>query len=342
MKFVRKILLMVNAVAGILLLISYVSPFIDPSKFWIFSFFGLAYPYLLLLNFLFILLWILRFNRYFLLSTIAILIGFHYISETIKLSKPKVTESGIKIVSYNLNQGYYMYDKGIEKGSLADYLIDLEPDILLLQEMNTDYIKDELRILKSFPFKVIIPEIGTGIYSKYPYIKKGKIDFTLATNSCIWADFKLNKDTVRIYSVHFQSNQVSKEAETMVQNIEKENGFKSNSMKKILNNYKKNVQVRADQVKLVKKHILKSKYPVIIGGDFNDPPVSYTFHEFNAFLKDSFKEKGFGLGITYQGAIPLLRIDYIMVSNEINVSRFNTLKRKLSDHYPIEAEINIR
>jgi endonuclease/exonuclease/phosphatase family metal-dependent hydrolase len=328
--------------AGFLLLISYISPFIDPSRFWIFSFFGLAYPYLLVLNFMFILLWILHYNKYFLLSTFVILLGYHYVSETIKLSKPKNTESGIKIVSYNLNQGYYMYDKGIEKGSLADYLIDLEPDILLLQEMNTDYIKEELRILKSFPYKVLIPEIGTGIYSKYPYIKKGKVDFTLETNSCIWADFKLKKDTIRIYCVHFQSNQVSKEAETMVQNIEKEKGFKSQNLKKILNNYKKNVQVRADQVKLVKNHILRSKYPVIIGGDFNDPPVSYTYHEFNAFLKDSFKEKGFGLGITYQGAIPLLRIDYIMVSNEIQVTRFNTLKRKLSDHYPIEAEIKIQ
>jgi endonuclease/exonuclease/phosphatase family metal-dependent hydrolase len=262
--------------------------------------------------------------------------------ETIVWNKPADKDvEGVKIMSYNLNQGYYMYDKKIPRGELKNYLIKDDPDICLLQEFETDYILEEIGGLKSFNYKVKIKDVGTCIYSKFPYIRKGFIDFDMPTNSCIWGDFKIGKDTLRIYSVHFKSNQVSKQAEDIVSVIENENKIEPNSIRSILRTYRNNVQIRAKQVVKVKEHILNSPYPVIIGGDFNDPPVSFTYREFNDFLLDAFKEKGLGFGITYQGVIPFLRIDYIMASPGIEILEFDTGSKVFSDHYPIEAVIKI-
>ncbi len=342
MRFVKNILFFVNIVICIFTLIAYLSPFIDPNDTWVLSFFGLAYPYFLIGNLIFIILWISRGNKNAFLSVIVLLVGFHYIKETFVWKKPgDKTEKGIKILSYNLNQGYYLYEKRIPNGELENYLIENDPDICLLQEVNTDYIQDEIKGLKAFGHKLKISDVGTSIYSKYPFIRKGHIDFTMATNSCVWGDFKIGNDTVRIYSVHFKSNQISKQAEEIVAVIERENKIESKNVKSILRNYKNNVQIRAEQVKKVKDHILKSPYPVIIGGDFNDPPVSYTYREFNDFLLDAFKERGLGFGISYLGVIPFLRIDYLFVSKGIKVLEFNTDSKKYSDHYPIEAKVKI-
>ena len=343
MKFIKKILLFINIVICVLTIIAYISPYADPNITWLLSFFGLAYPYFLVLNLVFIVLWLFRGSKYAFLSAIVVLTGFHYVSETIVWNKPvKSVEKGIKVLSYNLNQGYYLYEKKIGNGELVNYLIKRDPDILLLQEVNTAYIQEEIKGLKTYGYKLKLPEIGTSIYSKYPFVRKGNIDFIMQTNSCIWGDFVIGDDTVRIYSVHFKSNQISKQAEDIVAFIENENKIESKTVKSILRNYKNNVQVRAQQVKKVKDHILNSQYPVIIGGDFNDPPVSYTYTQFNEFLKDAFKEKGLGLGITYLGVIPFLRIDYLMVSNEIEVLEFDAGSKKFSDHYPIQMKVKIK
>ncbi|MGE5355359.1 MAG: endonuclease/exonuclease/phosphatase family protein [Deltaproteobacteria bacterium] len=291
---------------------------------------------------IFITIWILRGNRYAFVSIIVILLGFHYIGETIVWNKPsEKKEQGIKVMSYNLNQGYYLWDKKIPKGELKNFLIKDNPDIFLVQEFETDYILEEISGLKSFNYKLKIKDVGTCIYSKYPFLRKGHIDFDMSTNSCIWGDFKIGKDTIRIYSVHFKSNQVSKQAEDIMAEFENKNKIEPKSIKSILRSYKNNVQIRAKQVVQVKEHILRSPYPVIIGGDFNDPPVSFTYREFNDFLKDAFKEKGLGFGITYQGVIPFLRIDYLMVSPSIEILEFDTGSKKFSDHFAIEAVIKI-
>jgi endonuclease/exonuclease/phosphatase family metal-dependent hydrolase len=342
MKFIKKILLFANLVLSILTLISYLAPFVDPNSTWVLSFFGLAYPYFLLGNFIFIILWISRGSKNAFLSIIVVLIGFHYIRETFVWKKPgEKSERGVKILSYNLNQGYYLYEKKIGKGELENYLIEKDPDICLLQEINTSYIQEEIKGLKTLGYKLKLADMGTGIYSKYPFIKKGIIDFTMTTNSCVWGDLKVGGDTLRVYSVHFKSNQISKQAEDFVAVMEKENKIESKNVKSILRNYKNNVQIRAEQVKKVKDHILKSPHPVIIGGDFNDPPVSYTYREFNDFLQDAFKERGLGFGISYLGVIPFLRIDYLFVSKGIKILEFNTDSKKYSDHYPIEAKVKI-
>jgi endonuclease/exonuclease/phosphatase family metal-dependent hydrolase len=59
-------------------------------------------------------------------------------------------------------------------------------------------------------------------------------------------------------------------------------------------------------------------------------------------LVDTFKDKGAGLGTTFNGVIPLLRIDYILVDPKFQVSKFNIIKEKYSDHFPIATLISLK
>ena len=87
-------------------------------------------------------------------------------------------------------------------------------------------------------------------------------------------------------------------------------------------------------------NLSKSKN-VIVCGDFNDIPLSYTHQKFNDELKDAFTEAGNGIGITYNQHRLYFRIDHILVSQDIKVyecevdDTFNA-----SDHYPIWCSIS--
>ena len=94
---------------------------------------------------------------------------------------------------------------------------------------------------------------------------------------------------------------------------------------------------RAAQAKLVKSHSETSPYPTILCGDLNDTPISYTYAHLSSGLKDAFYERGTGIGTTYSGKIPFLRIDYIFSSPVVKALTFQVIKEDYSDHYPIAA-----
>jgi len=194
-----------------------------------------------------------------------------------------------------------------------------------------------------FRYKYTRGSHGAGIYTGYRIVRKGLIEFgSLNTNSCLWADLKIGGDTVRVYSVHFMSNHISQKAEELVDEVEKKKNFTMDKIKGVFANYKRYVRIRADQVNMVKSHVERSPYPVILGGDFNDPPVSYTYNVFDGFLKDAFLEGGRGFGFSYAGTIPFLRIDFIFVSDSFEVSGFEVDKsEQFSDHYPVSAYVRL-
>ena len=114
------------------------------------------------------------------------------------------------------------------------------------------------------------------ILSKYPFGEKGIIDFGSITNSCIWADVTIKGEKVRIYNFHLQSNKVSKEADEIVENLQKNEDVKwYEDSKDILRKYKNTNISRTKQIQKIVSHIKDCPHPYIIGSDMNDA-VSYT------------------------------------------------------------------
>ncbi|MBK6345563.1 MAG: endonuclease/exonuclease/phosphatase family protein [Bacteroidales bacterium] len=116
--------------------------------------------------------------------------------------------------------------------------------------------------------------------------------------------------------------------------------FSENS-KKILRKFKQAFISRASEAREVAEQIKQSPFPVIVCGDFNDTPSSYTYKKMSEGLSDAFKESGRGFGQTYAGRFPSFRIDYILHDPEMQSSGFRRTRVPLSDHYPVSTYISI-
>ena len=114
-----------------------------------------------------------------------------------------------------------------------------------------------------------------------------------------------------------------------------------NGVKDLLSKYPRYASARSSQSVMIADHIKESPYPVILAGDFNEPPMSYTYRTLRKTLDDSFLDNGSGWGTTWIGGIPLLRIDYILYSSELTNTSFQCLKTDLTDHYPVKASFTI-
>ncbi len=348
MGWMSKIIFFANIVAVVALFCSYLAPFIDPQQYWVFSFFALMYPILFIINLLFIFYWLFTDIKYALISLLSLAFGYKNISSYIGFNSGNIvaTQYKVSVVSYNISNAIEAYDKRKEikvnkQEKMEGFLTRFkDEDIICLQEVGK-YASDIIK--KNFgDYNIHKFDKGTIILSKHKMLKKGQIEFGTKTNSCLWADIVIGVDTVRVYSIHLQSNKISKDANEMIAhgNIQEEKTWKN--LFGIFKKYKHYHNTRTIQAKTVKEHADLSPYKVIICGDFNDVPMSYNYTILQDKLVDAFKEKGAGLGSTFNGKIPFLRIDYILVDEDYQVSKFNVVKENYSDHYPVAAVISLK
>jgi endonuclease/exonuclease/phosphatase family metal-dependent hydrolase len=364
LSFISRILLLINYFFAICLLISYTASYISPATLWIIAFFGLVYPFLLIINIIFVILWLLRLKKYLFISLISIFIGWNHITNYIQFNNKQkpVSNNDVKILSYNVRSfGLYNYNKDWSynferKDSIFKFIKKQSSDIICFQEFVYDKtggfktLDTIIKFQKAVNYHTEytkssknINYFGLATFSYYPIINKGKILFnTNSCNSCIFSDIKINDDTIRVYNVHFESvhlgHQDYKFAEDMsnIKNITNKKEVKTCS-KRILSLLKIAFIKRASQAELVARHIKASPYPVIICGDFNDVPYSYSYHTASKGLLDAFVQSGKNFGQTYLGTFPSFRIDYILYNKKFTSYNFKTYHIKFSDHYPVSC-----
>jgi endonuclease/exonuclease/phosphatase family metal-dependent hydrolase len=243
--------------------------------------------------------------------------------------------------------------------NILSSLQEINPDILCLQEFyNSDEDNDFHNIdtvLNSFNTKFYHVEYtathrrldhwGIITFSKYPVVNRGKIIFnTRSNNICIYTDLLIAGDTVRVYNMHLQSISFSKREYQFIADIQNQEDAKDEleNSKSILRRLKRAFIMRAEQAEKVSAHIRQCRYKVIVCGDFNDTPASYTYHLLSEHLKDAFVEKGKGFGITYAGKFPQFRIDYILHDKRIRCHQFVRHDETFTDHYPITAYLELK
>ena len=90
LSLLNKLVAIVNSIMATLLFISFLSYYISPNTVSLISFFSLSVPILIIINLLFILYWILKLKRQFLISTLILLIGFQYITKLYSFEEKKI------------------------------------------------------------------------------------------------------------------------------------------------------------------------------------------------------------------------------------------------------------
>lgn len=361
-------LFVVTFAAAAALLFSFLAKIIPPSLSNIIAYCGLLFPYLLIINFVITVIWLVVDFTWALIPVIVILLNVNNIDKHYQLrgtEKPEVCANCLKVMSYNA-KAFNIYDKDQKSMNkrVIQFLQEEKPDILCIQEYSYDNtgksgfnsteaiinalnVKDNERTHKVLlPYKNKLGyQFGMAIFSKYRIVDGGFVETSdSSSNKSMYVDIRFNSDTIRIYNIHLASMHLdSTDYETgkAIWAGSYDSTFNNKAQmlsKKISMAY----VLRQRQAKAVHAHISECPYPVILCGDFNDSPASFSYNKIMHGLRDAFRCSGKGTGTTYIGKdFPSYRIDYIAHNKQFNDFQYTVCRDlDVSDHYPIYTYIS--
>ena len=332
LKPIHKLVFFLNNIFALLFLASFAIPYVSPESFPLLSVLSLAVPLIVFIHIGFVLFWLLSgLKRQFLLSFFCLLlaVGFLYFPYKFK-DRTVISGNSISVMSYNVrifNRYDWIEDPDVPE-KISRFIHDKNPDILALQEYapreeiasEYDYKYEEVKGRRS-PY-------GMGIFSKFPIVRSGNLDFENSTNNAIFIDVLMSSDTVRIYNVHLESFGIKTDSLNI-------SGINEKDSRKLIKRLKGSFIKQQHQVERLREHQLNCPYPIILCGDFNNTYYSWAYRNLKNDLDDSFVQAGKGFGKTYSLNGYPLRIDFVLPDSSFKVNEHRNFEIGLSDHEPI-------
>lgn len=336
-KFINKVVFVMNSIAAFALLLSYLLPYVSPKMFPLLSVLSLAVPILIVINVLFLIYWMVLLNKKGILSFVVLILGISHVSSLYKLRGKSTDEieNSISLMSYNVHSfnRFDWIDSNTIPQDISKLVKQQSPDIFCAQEFYNNPDIDFSQYGHKYEyFNHDNRELALVIFSKYPFINKGSLNFKKTVNNAIFADIVLDSDTVRVYNVHLQSHGIKSKTDDLAK------ADSQKLLKRIGISFKK----QQTQTEKLIKHIKSSPYRNIVMGDLNNTAYSYVYDKIKSEnLQDTFKEAGKGFGKTFNFELFPARIDFILAHKEFEVLSFQNHDLELSDHYPIFSRIKL-
>lgn len=361
---IRRISKKIFLIAQLLLSFLFLYPlFFKPISFiWVNGFLGLLSPYLVVAQLILFIFWLLAKPWLSLIPMATLAIGWGTLFSLIALHpgmnmSPKKKENMCRVISWNVkgfNGNQASSTLKLRTQDIAYSIQKWNPDIICMQEYNTNDRPNDIAnhinyFNKKYPFYYFSKDIqnadksyfsGCIIFSKYPILQSKRIPYT-NQESLIYIDAIRGDDTIRIFTTHLASYRFKENDFASLEATAQAKKIDLNGKKGVLKKMRNAFIERAVQAQIVRKYLDESPYPTIITGDFNDVPSSYTYKTIRGSWTDSFLEKGFGVGATYMGISPTLRIDYILTNSAWKTKAWESLDENLSDHHMIMADLQL-
>ncbi|MCT1524674.1 endonuclease/exonuclease/phosphatase family protein [Sphingobacterium hotanense] len=330
----RVVLLAILCVSSI----SWLAFFVPPETFVFFHVWAFLIPFLLLTGFSLAVFGIIKKDKWLtFFSCLAFLGNIYYIPFIFQPFHQSLTDpspADLRIITYNVAK-FQMKHNMPSLMHISDFLIESNPKIICLQEVSDEQTIRLLQKMTKMPYLAVSDGIPhdqrLAVLSQHPLAKHRTLHFPGRPHLAQLVDIILPNRRVRLMNCHLQTTNIN-------QVMKSKNMGLLQGVKLIL----KNAKIRGEQAEMLQKEL--SIHAVnIICGDFNVPPISYSYSRLKGDLKDAFKTAGIGYGYTYRYMMKFFRIDYVFYDEQhFKALRYRTENLEYSDHLPVVVDMKYK
>ena len=351
---------MANIPVILLFLLSGYSDRVSPDTSVFFSYLGLIFPLLLLLNigFLLVAIFLMRW-RLVVAGVISLLLCWEPTHRYFPFHGYQDISEGnvLKVLTYNVMGFAYLSHTEKSPNPILAYIDWLDADIVCLQEYAESTRSSHLtrkkiqKALKRYPYhqvtikkRIGIWNYGTAVFSKYPILNSKQIAYKSKYNISTIHEIDLDGKKLTLINNHLESFKLTSKDRSLYSSFITHLGadefgeLRDNVQEKLGDAFK----IRAKQAEAVAAAIqqVKDGY-LMVCGDFNDTPISYAHRTIQGPLRDAFADSGMGMGITYNQNYFWFRIDHILHSPNMKSMNCTVDKEEYSDHYPLWSYLQL-
>lgn len=334
-----------NIMLALLLLVCGLTSYVNPADHPRLSLFCLGFPILLVLNVAFVFFWLVFQVRKVWLPIVGMLFSAPFIYMYCPVNWPhERPEKSIKLLTYNVASFSYAENNEDGTNPLLDYLLRSDADVICLQEgkpMKNITLEELNKAMKDAGYNesVTFGEGRQRLYSRLPVISSDSVHYQSVGNSSVAVRLLYEGDTVLFVNNHLESYRLTAVDKQHYKAIIKdpERPEVEDDTRALVGKMAKASRARGPQVDSVVKYVCQSNCKaVVVCGDFNDAPVSYTCQRFSTILHDAYRQSGNGLGLSYVEKGFYFRLDHVFVSDYWQTYETRVDKNvNLSDHYPL-------
>lgn len=357
LRIVDYLMILITMVAVLAMISVLIGQGVSPNDWWPAAFVILAAPFVFLANIVVLIYWILRWRIAFILILGAFaLVWVWQIGAFVQMrffTNLKEEKSTLKILSYNIHNFRNYSKKGSSVADALEFIRNENPDIVCFQ----DYaIHDSLSVntllasLSDLPYYASIRggeslsgDLDCLVFSRHPISPGIALRTPDATGGAVMVDVYIAQDTIRLYNCHLQTTSFNSVNPTgslgnMISD-ERAPLLVRTTARALRDNFK----IRSAQADSIAMDIESSPHPVMVVGDFNSVPLSYTYTTIKGELSDAFRSCGQGYGYTYRPMLSLLRIDYLFYDdNHYQCLDYRSPDEPYSDHNPVIVTLKKR
>ena len=339
-----------NVAIVLLMLATGYSDHISPVSYPLLSTMGMIFPAFLLLNLLFVFFWLTFKWRRVWIPIVGYLLAYPALALYMPMHTAQdVPDGTIKLLSYNVCSytGVDNFKENEGFDTIYHYLARQDADIVCLQEDVDTWRRYVFhRYQKIYPYNDTIfffnknEANGMGIHSRFPILRRERIPYESRANGSVAWYLQVGNDTVLVINNHLEGTNLTKEDRSRYEMIlegKMSRDTVREESKLLVQKVGRANAIRATGAETVHRYIEEHReYPMIVCGDFNDNPISYSRHVISKGLTDCFAETGRGLGLSYNRKGFYFRIDHILCSDHFTPYNCQVDDEiNASDHYPI-------
>lgn len=370
---------LLTLLAAIILLASAFSDLISPTVWILAAYLGLAFPYIFLvdvLGFIFLLL-TKRWRAALFLLVVFLVCGarlwrycpLHFGQQSaltnVMVQNGRETICPVdtfRVMTFNTRM---MGDAKVNDPNAELPVVDVVrtsgADVVCMQEYHyatkKGHTDEKIRqmLKKEYPFSYMLKYTSsnpTGIilFSRWPIRVQEKID--KKDKDYCWSTYcelDVRGRRIGVVNCHLQHQSISKENRALYK--QQVRHFDADSLMKMKEGMRQlgpAFRNRTRQVATINTFLQdrirtrKNSIPLLICGDMNDTPTSFTYQALRGSMNDTWEDAGLGPGITYREFPFTFRIDHVFHSEHFRTLDVRVMKEvTCSDHYPVMATFQL-